>query len=111
MNLLAIVQRLTQGRQEWLDRRSIGLLHALYCLQDKIDVTIQVPFSRRLRRPWKKKGDFARTPRAPAGGLRPPAPPAEELQIDNGMQTFYNTGRIILLFNGEQEAKDAHWCD
>ncbi len=23
----------------------------------------------------------ARTPRAPAGGLRPPAPPAEELQI------------------------------
>jgi hypothetical protein len=48
-----------------VDRRSIGLLHALYCLPDK---------------------------------------------IDNGMQTFYNTGRIILLLAVEQEAKDAHWC-
>ena len=28
-----------------------------------------------------------------------------------GMQTFYNIGRIILPFNGEQEAKDAHWCN
>jgi len=25
----------------------------------------------------EKEGDFARTPRAPARGLRPPAPPAE----------------------------------
>jgi hypothetical protein len=27
----------------------------------------------------EKEGDVARTPRAPARGLRPPAPPAEEL--------------------------------
>ena len=44
--------------------------------------------SRRLRRPWKKKGDFARTPRAPAGGRSPPAPPAEELRISTGLARF-----------------------
>ena len=41
-------------------------------------VTIQVLFLRRLRR--RGKGMEARAPRAPARGLRPPAPPAEWLQ-------------------------------
>ena len=29
----------------------------------------------------EKEGDVARTPRAPARGLRPPAPPAGELPV------------------------------
>ena len=36
----------------------------------------------------EKEGDFAGTPRAPARGLRPPAPPAEELPKQNVAVAF-----------------------